>query len=251
MMSIKRGRLGRNVGLMLQNGAVSASSGNRRLDATLDGQRISTFHRRSAQGEGDRVLRARGSAESAAPICGLFCRYKKSIVTALLIFLPIVVIVFAAVAALFSKAVREARRKLLVVTAKEGSPFFVDLLGPSKDSELSKNRHSEDVGRFGGEEEQEEMDFRKETFNNPLVLGAEIDEASELTKLDGEKVRLKFKSDELFCGKLKALKKLSVLASEADTLRENIYRLKKMQGLNAFKEKQRIEEEPDDVVEVW
>lgn len=172
-------------------------------------------------------------------MCGLFCEYRKEIATFFFVIIPIIGILIGYAFMLIAEAIKFAKQQFKSVLAKSEEAFF----GDDKTGKVEKQKsHVDPLASLG----DDEIDIKEnlETFNNPLIFENK-EKLAELGQedLDYEKVRLKYKADNLLNEKLKLLKKISALASEIDMLKENIDKEKQLQDLNGVDKLERDAQE--------
>lgn len=159
--------------------------------------------------------------------CSFICQNKKAILSSLLLILPIALLVILYIKDYVKLLYKKTKDDLIALVAKDDDSFY-------------KNGNKEE--EFNPElllhEDTYDIKGDTYTFINPLVFGknqADKDTPGE-AGLVTEKVKLKFRISQVLNEKLMLLKKLSTLSSEVSDLKEDIQRLKRLQGINAIYE---------------
>jgi hypothetical protein len=170
-------------------------------------------------------------------LCGFFCKYKKEMFTFIFIVVPILAILIAFIVKILQEVIEIARKKLKVVTSNDNEALFADVKAVDSANEEKGHLKPNNSSTLQAMEDDFDINSNMETFNNPLIFN-ENDNMADYGKddLEKEKVRLKYKNDQLLNEKLKLLKKVSALASEVDSFKENIDKLKRMQELNGIEQ---------------
>lgn len=159
--------------------------------------------------------------------CSFICQNKKVILSLLLLILPIALLVSLYIKDHIKTLYRLTKQNLVALTAKDDDPFY------KKEENEEKPNESQHIL----DDDNYEIKGDTYTFINPLIFGTGSQNIENSDKeLEGQKVKLKFKNMQVLNEKLLILKKLSALNSEIADLKDDIMRLKKLQGINAIYE---------------
>ena len=176
------------------------------------------------------VIYSPESSTNNIEYCGFICQNKKAVFGSILLIIPVAFLVFMFVKDILMAVYERTKKKLKGLTAEDNDPFYEELHQEEEKGEkidLDKLIH----------EDYYEIKGNTHTFVNPLAYGQDSGgKENEETKLENQKIKLKFENSQALGEKLKLLKKLSALNSEIAEIKNEISKLKKLQGINAIYE---------------
>ena len=165
--------------------------------------------------------------EDSGP-CGFVCKHKKVILSIILLIIPATILIFLYVKRKVQYMYAKTKKNFMALTVNDDDPFYND-----KTSGFNKNFEPTNLL----DEDNYEIKGDTYTFINPLLFGSDQNDTEKPeTELENRKVKLKFKNSQVLNEKLLLLRKLSALNSEIADLKNDIARLRKLQGINVIYE---------------
>ena len=169
----------------------------------------------------------RTTDEDTGP-CSFICQNKKALLSMILLVLPVTLLTILYIKDYLKRLYKLTKNNLISLAAKDDDPFY---------NNQENNETKEITPDKLLDEDNYEIKGDTYTFVNPLIFGVNNKSSAVSEKeLEGQKVKLKFKNTQALNEKLLLLKKLSALNSEIADLKDDIARLKKLQGINAIYE---------------
>lgn len=154
--------------------------------------------------------------ETATPqFCGFVCQYKKEIMTALTIVLPILLIVGGFIWGVALASYRNLKEKIQFVNTDENDV----ILKPAEEAPT--------------DDETVAVETARHAYNNPLLFEQEAT-GSDLEALEQTKMKLRFKDEKLMAEKLQQLRKNVSLRNEVEAMRESIALMQRLRGDTVF-----------------
>lgn len=155
--------------------------------------------------------------ESASMFCGWLCRNKRAIITFFVIILPILVIGLGWIISLLIDIYFKLEKKIISASkSDQESPF--------------KNA----IEKVETDDENIPIESMDNVYNNPLLFrdGQNID---DIRTLKNKKMQFRFRDEKLMVEKVEILKRSVNLRDEIELLNDRINMMKKLQGLDLFK----------------